>query len=85
MGDMVEHAHNRLFEVLSEIGLVGGVTFVGGLLGTLVAGGLLLRRRLRGRAMAVYRAAGRDCGPDDRRLLFVGPALPGYQPSSSRC
>jgi O-antigen ligase len=47
MGDMVEHAHNELFEVLSEIGLVGGVTFVAGLLGTLVAGGLLLRSRPR--------------------------------------
>ena len=43
MGEMVEHAHNELFEVLSEIGLVGGVTFVGGFLGTLIAGSLLLR------------------------------------------
>ena len=43
MGEMVEHAHNELFEVLSEIGLVGGVTFVGGFLGTLIAGGILLR------------------------------------------
>jgi len=44
MGDLVEHAHNELFEVFSEIGLVGGVTFVAGLLATFTAGGLLLRQ-----------------------------------------
>ena len=53
MGEIVEHAHNELFEVLSEIGLVGGVTFVGGILATLAAGGALLRR---------------SRSPDDRRL-----------------
>lgn len=42
-GDLVEHAHNEPFEVLAEIGLVGGVTFVGGWLATLLAGALLLR------------------------------------------
>jgi len=40
---IVEHAHNELFEVLTEIGLVGGVTFVAGLLATLFAGSALLR------------------------------------------
>lgn len=29
MGDWAGHAHNELFEVLAEIGLLGGVTFVG--------------------------------------------------------
>jgi O-antigen ligase/tetratricopeptide (TPR) repeat protein len=43
MGELVEHAHNELFEVLTEIGLVGGVTYVGGLLATLVAAVSLLR------------------------------------------
>ncbi len=38
MGEIVEHAHNELFEVLTEIGLVGGVTFVGGFVATLLAG-----------------------------------------------
>ncbi len=49
MGELVEHAHNELFEVLSEIGLVGGVTWVAGLLATFVAGALLVRRHLRDR------------------------------------
>lgn len=44
MGQIVEHAHNELFEVLSEIGLVGGVTFVGGFVATLAAAAALLRR-----------------------------------------
>lgn len=37
MGQIVEHAHNELFEILTEIGLVGGVTFVGGCLATALA------------------------------------------------
>lgn len=41
MSEIVEHAHNELFEVFAEIGLVGGVTFVGGLVATAVA---VLRR-----------------------------------------
>ena len=43
MGELVEHAHNELFEILSEIGLLGGVTFVAGVLATLAAAGALLR------------------------------------------
>lgn len=43
MGDWVEHAHNELFEILAEIGLVGGVTWVGGLIATLFAGIQLVR------------------------------------------
>jgi tetratricopeptide (TPR) repeat protein len=44
--EMVEHAHNELFEVFAEIGLVGGVTFVAGLLATLAAASALLRTSL---------------------------------------
>ncbi len=43
MGDLPAHVHNELFEVFVEIGLVGGVTFVGGLLATLIAAGRLTR------------------------------------------
>lgn len=46
MGEMVEHAHNELFEIFAEIGLVGGVTFVGGFLATLAAASALLRTNL---------------------------------------
>lgn len=45
MGEIVEHAHNELFEVLTEIGLVGGVTFVAGFVATLFAGSAALRLR----------------------------------------
>jgi len=45
MGEIVEHAHNELFEVLSEIGLVGGVTWVAGMVASVAAGLGLLRRR----------------------------------------
>jgi O-antigen ligase len=45
MNDLIGHAHNELFEILTEIGLVGGVTFVGGLLATIMAGVLIARRR----------------------------------------
>lgn len=45
MGEIVEHAHNELFEILAEIGLVGGVTWVGGMIATLAAAVLALRTR----------------------------------------
>ncbi|MCA9244675.1 MAG: O-antigen ligase family protein [Phycisphaerales bacterium] len=47
--NFVEHAHNELFEVLAEIGLVGGVTFVGGYVATLL-GALALMRTPQARA-----------------------------------
>ncbi|MBN2445155.1 MAG: O-antigen ligase family protein [Phycisphaerae bacterium] len=46
MAPMRGHAHNELFEVLAEIGLVGGVTFVAGHMATFVAALALLRREL---------------------------------------
>ena len=49
MGELVEHAHNELFEILTEIGLVGGVTFVGGLVATILAASAAVRLRPRGR------------------------------------
>jgi len=47
--ELVEHAHNELFEVLTEIGLVGGVTYVGGFVATFFAAAVLLRRTPAGR------------------------------------
>ncbi len=44
--ELVEHAHNELFEVLTEIGLIGGVTFVAGYVATVLAAGELLRAPL---------------------------------------
>ncbi len=46
MGENVEHAHNELFEVFAEIGLLGGVTFVGGFVATGAAALALLRANL---------------------------------------
>lgn len=46
LGDGVEHAHNELFEVLSEIGLLGGLTFVAGYVATLLAASDMLRVNL---------------------------------------
>lgn len=43
--DWTAHAHNELFEIFVEIGLIGGVTFVAGMLATLLAVMGLLRRR----------------------------------------
>ncbi len=42
--ELVEHAHNELFEILTEIGLFGGVTYVGGFVATFLAAGALRRR-----------------------------------------
>jgi len=46
MAELVEHAHNELFEVFAEIGLVFGVTFVAGYVATMVAAAALLRANL---------------------------------------
>lgn len=43
MAVLVEHAHNELFEVLAEIGLIGGLTFVGGIVAIFYAAAALLR------------------------------------------
>ncbi len=43
MAELVEHAHNELLEVLTEIGLVGGVTYVGGFVATVFAASAALR------------------------------------------
>ncbi|MBL8878099.1 MAG: O-antigen ligase family protein [Phycisphaerales bacterium] len=43
--DWTAHAHNELFEIFVDIGLVGGVTFVAGLLATFFAVMGLIRRR----------------------------------------
>lgn len=45
MGDVVGHAHNELFEIFAEIGLVGGVTWVGGMLAAVLCALRLLRAR----------------------------------------
>ncbi len=62
MAQLIEHAHNELFEVFVEIGLVGGVTFVGGFLATLVAATYVL---------------GASSGRGDRwwRLALIGAFL----------
>ncbi|MBU0637551.1 MAG: O-antigen ligase family protein [Planctomycetes bacterium] len=46
MGDWIAHAHNEMFEVFAEIGLMGGVTFVGGFVAALIAAAALLRSNL---------------------------------------
>ncbi len=50
MGEIISHAHNELFEVFAEIGLVGGVTYVGGFVAVLVAAIAMLRRTKDARA-----------------------------------
>ncbi len=78
MGELVEHAHNELFEVLSEIGLVGGVTWVAGLLATFVAGALLIRRHLRDRerwyALGIFGGLAALCAD---AMAGVATRLPG--------
>lgn len=78
MGSMVEHAHNELFEVFAEIGLIGGVSFVAAYLATFVAGSRLLdsnlsmeRRRLVFALLAGLMAIVGDS------FFSVGTRLPG--------
>lgn len=43
LGDKIGHAHNEFFEVFAEIGLVGGLTYVGGFVATLAAASGMLQ------------------------------------------
>ncbi|MGE3182386.1 MAG: O-antigen ligase family protein, partial [Phycisphaerae bacterium] len=45
LGETITHAHNELFEIFAEIGLVGGVTWVGGVIATVFAALGVIRRR----------------------------------------
>lgn len=77
MSELVEHAHNELFEVFSEIGLVGGVTLVAGLLATAAAA---MRRAASAGESEVWLARGvaaivAALAAD--ALVSVNPRLPG--------
>lgn len=78
MGELVEHAHNELFEVFAEIGLLGGVTFVAGFLATLAGAAALLRADFspQRRWLIVGLVAGMLALLADA-LFGVGPRLPG--------
>lgn len=52
LGETITHAHNEMFEIFSEIGLLGGVTWVGGMIATLLAG-LRVAQLRRGGPLAV--------------------------------
>ncbi len=45
-GDWTDHAHNEVFEVLAEIGLLGGLTFVGAWVAVLAAAAAMIRREM---------------------------------------
>lgn len=78
MAANVEHAHNELFEVLAEIGLIGGLTFVGGYVATGVAAVVLLSsiRDRRRRLSLVGLCAGLAALLADS-MVGVGLRLPG--------
>jgi hypothetical protein len=78
MGDAVEHAHNELFEILAEIGLIGGLTFVGGFLATLAAASGLLQSNLSGeRRWLFYGLVAGVIGLMADAMFGVGLRLPG--------
>jgi O-antigen ligase len=78
MNEVIGHAHNELFEVLAEIGLVGGVTFVGGFLATLMAASALLRTSLSPqRRWLLYGLVASVIGLLADAMFGVGLRLPG--------
>ncbi len=75
---LVEHAHNELFEVLTEVGVVGGVPYVGGFVATFFAFGALLRRTKTARERWLYAAlAGGVAALLAESLTGVSLRLPG--------
>ncbi|RMF72671.1 MAG: O-antigen ligase domain-containing protein, partial [Planctomycetota bacterium] len=80
-GEVIAHAHNELFEVLAEIGLIGGVTYVAGLLATLAAAGVMLRSNLsRSRRWLLLGLVGGVVAVLVDSLFGVGLRLPGLPP-----
>lgn len=78
MGDWAAHAHNELFEVFAEIGMLGGVTFVGGFVATIIAASRLLRSGLSNRQRWLYSGVFAAVVAMMTDLLFsVGLHLPG--------
>lgn len=81
MGEIVEHAHNELFEILAEIGLVGGVTWVGGMIATIAAAVAAMRARAGPRGPGAPTARGPQPADDSpwplRSLLASVVALLG--------
>lgn len=78
MGDWPGHAHNELFEILAEIGLLGGVTFVGGFVASAAAGWWLLRSRKPGLSdWLVTGAFGGLAALLTDSMFSVGLRLPG--------
>jgi O-antigen ligase len=82
MGDVVEHAHNELFEVFVEIGLIGGLTFVAGWIATLAAasGALQSSLSIRRRWLLLGLIAGL-MGQMADAMFGVGLRLPGLAPA----
>lgn len=77
-GELVEHAHNELFEVFAEIGLVGGITFVAALLATISAAAAMLRANVSSsRRWLHYGLVAGVVGALVDALFGVGFRLPG--------
>lgn len=78
MGDLLEHAHNELFEVLTEIGLIGGLTFVAGHVALLSgAAGLLRVNHSPQRRWVLLGLVAAICGMLADAMFGVGLRLPG--------
>ncbi|HPM23693.1 MAG TPA: O-antigen ligase family protein [Phycisphaerae bacterium] len=81
MGEIVEHAHNEVLEVLTEIGLLGGVTYVGGFVASLFAASALLRASTPGRERWLHLAlTGSIAALMADALTGVSLRLPGAAP-----
>lgn len=82
MGEAVEHAHNELFEVFVEIGLIGGLTFVAAYVATLAAASGLLQTSLSAqRRWMLYGVVAGLIGQMADALFGVGLRLPGLSPA----
>ncbi len=81
LGEKIAHVHNEFFEVLAEIGLIGGLTFVGGVVATLVAAsGMLQSSFSRQRFLVILGLVAGFLALLGDSLFGVGLRLPGMPP-----